>query len=181
MAELRSAKSQGKAWTPICKCRRELWAGGQCRVAVWSNEARSQGSAPCGEGASQGLGPGRGSPVNTVLVTARRKGHLGPKGDWWGGEVRRGKDANRPPGMFCPGIGEDGGDACSRLRRQVNLAQYLFGWHGGRWLDTRRQQILGWARLAKVGKSFRFLVRFYSQKLSRKLDSFKYLISDPCL
>lgn len=42
---------------------------------------------------------------------------MGFKGDWWGGEVRRGKDVNRFLGMFCFGIGEDGGDVCLRLRR----------------------------------------------------------------
>lgn len=27
-----------------------------------------------------------------------------------------------------------------RLRRQVNLAKDLFGWHGGRWPDTLSRQ-----------------------------------------
>lgn len=56
--------------------------------------------------------------------------------------------------IFWPGIWENGGGACLRLRRQVNLAKDLFRWQGDCWPDTlNRQQIL----LGYTGKGGRTL------------------------
>lgn len=61
----------------------------------------------------------------------------------------------------------------------MNLEADLLGWQGSR-RPLGRQQ-MGWVTLGKVGNPFRFMVRLYGQRLSRKYNYFRYLIPDPCL
>ena len=115
--------------------------------------------------------------MNVVLVTVWRKAHLGLKRDC---RVGSGGGCKQTP-RYLPAwdLGRVEG-ACLRLRRQVKLEADLLGWRGSR-RPLGRQQILGWVTLAKVGKPFRFMVRLYGQRLSRKYNYFRHLIPDPCL
>lgn len=69
--------------------------------------------------------------------------------------------------------------ACWKLRRK-EAGRGTAGL-AGRQETTQQAVDTGWATLAKVGKPFRFVVRLYVWKLSRKCDYFKYLIPDLCL
>lgn len=88
------------------------------------------------------------------------------------------KDENRLPGIFRTGTE---GEVERGLLEAEETEEAGRGTAGlaGRQETTQQAVDTGWATLAKVGKPFRFVVRLYVWKLSRKCDY--YLIPDLCL